>query len=103
MKTGTEGVGLDHNHIIRDTTAKVTVIPTEAIPGHSTGATDDIIGVDHDAHIQVLIHILLAMTLHTAHYLHLLKRLQQIMLLIHLQTSYENLTPVFLAIPKTTK
>ena len=47
MKTGTDTVGLDHNPIITDTTAKVAMIPTEAIPGHTTGTTDDITGVVH--------------------------------------------------------
>ena len=46
------------------------MIPTEAIPDHTTGATDDIIAVVHDAYIQVLIHIILAMTLHTTDHLH---------------------------------
>ena len=54
-----------------DTTAKVTMIPTEAIPGHTTGTTDDIIGVVHNAHIQVLIHIVLTVTLHTTDHLHI--------------------------------
>ena len=70
MKTGTDAVGLDHNPIIADTTAKVNMTPTEASPGHTTGTTDDIIGVVHDAHIQVLIHIIPAVTLHPADYLH---------------------------------
>ena len=45
MKTGTDAVGPDHNPIIEDTTAKVNMTPTEAIPGHTTRTTDDIIGI----------------------------------------------------------
>ena len=71
MKAGTNAVGLDHSPIIADTAAKVTMIPTEAIPGHTTGTTDDIIGVVHDAHIQVLVHIVLTTTLHTIDHLHI--------------------------------
>ena len=70
-KTGTDAVGLDHNPIITYTTAKVTMIPTKAIPGHTTGTTDDITGVIHGAQTQVLIHIILAMTLHTTDHLHI--------------------------------
>ena len=69
--TGTDAIGLDHNPIITDTTAKVTMTPTEAVPGHTTGTTDDITGVVHDAHTQVLIHIIFATTLHTADHLHI--------------------------------
>ena len=65
MKTGTDAVGLDHSPIIADTTGKVTMIPTDSVPGHTTRTTDDIIGVTHDAHTQLLIHIILATTLHT--------------------------------------
>ena len=64
MKIGTDTVGLDHNAILTDITAKVIRTPTEAIPGHTTGITDDITGVVHDAHSQVLIHIILTTTLH---------------------------------------
>ena len=71
MKTGTDAVGLDHNPIIADTTAKVTMTPTEAVPGHTTGTTDDITGVVHNAHTQVLIHIFLTVTLHTTDHLHI--------------------------------
>ena len=71
MKTGTDAIGLDHNPIITDTTAKVAMAPTEAIPGHTTGTTDDITGVVHDAHTQVLIHIILTTTLNTADHLHI--------------------------------
>ena len=71
MKTGTNAVSLGHNPIIADTTAKVTMVPTEAILGHTTGTTGNIIGVVHDAHIQVLIHIILTAPLHTADHLHI--------------------------------
>ena len=47
-----------------DITAKVTMTPTEAIPGHTTGITDDITGVVYDAHTQTLIYIVLTVTLH---------------------------------------
>ena len=45
-------------------TAKVTITPTEAIPGHTLGIIDDITGVVHDAHIQPLTHIVFTVTLH---------------------------------------
>ena len=70
-KTGIEAIGLHHNPIIADTTAKVTMIPTEAIPGHTTGTTDNIIGVLHDAHTQALIDIILTMTLHITDHIHI--------------------------------
>ena len=41
MKTGTDAVGLDYNPILTDTTAKVTMTLTEAVPGHITGTTED--------------------------------------------------------------
>ena len=47
------------------------MIPTEAIPGHTTGTTDNIIGVVCNTHIQVLIHIVLTLTLHTIDRLHI--------------------------------
>ena len=43
--------------------------PTEAISGHTTGITDAITGVCHDAHTQTLIHIVLTTTLHIADHL----------------------------------
>ena len=43
METGTDAVGLDHSPIIADNTAKVAMIPTEVIRGHTTGTTDNII------------------------------------------------------------
>ena len=70
MRTGTDVVGLDHNPIITDTAAKVTMTPTEAIPGHITGITEDIMGVVHNAHTQVLKHIVLTSTPHTTDHLH---------------------------------
>ena len=67
------------------------MIPTEVIPGHTTGTTNGITGVIDDAHTQVLIHIVLTMTLTTTDHLHLelfslLQRQQQIILSISLKT-----------------
>ena len=45
--------------------------PTEAIPGHITGTTDNVTGVVHDAHTGVLTHIILATTPHTTDHLHM--------------------------------
>ena len=70
-KTGTDAVGLDHNPILADTTAKIDMTLTEAIPGHITGTTGDITGVLHNGHTQTLIHIILTMTLHTKDHLHI--------------------------------
>ena len=56
MKTGTDVVDPDHNHIIEDTAAKVTITPTEAILGHAIETIDEITVVIHDAHTQLLIH-----------------------------------------------
>ena len=70
-QTGTEPVGLDHNPIIADATAKVAMTPTEVIQGHITGTTDDMTGVVHDAHTQVLIHIILIVTFHTTGHFHI--------------------------------
>ena len=70
MKTGTDAADPDHNHIIKDITAKITITTAEADPGHTIGTTDDITGVIHDAHTQVLIHTILTMTLHIEDYLH---------------------------------
>ena len=64
MKTGTNAVDPDHNHIIKDTTAKITITPTEAILGHTIGTSDNITGVILDAHTQTLMHTVLTMTLH---------------------------------------
>ena len=47
------------------------MIPTESVLDHTTGTTDGIIGVVHDAHIQIHIHIILTMTLHTVDHLHI--------------------------------
>ena len=68
-KTGKDAVGLDHNPILTDITAKVTMTPTGAVPGHTTGITDVFTGVVHDAHTQTLIHIILSMTLHITDHL----------------------------------
>ena len=56
--------------LLKDITAKVIMTPTEAIPGHITGITDDITGVVHNAYTQALIHIILNVTLHIANHLH---------------------------------
>ena len=64
MKMGTDTVGLDHSPILIDITAKVAMTPTEAIPGHTSGTTDDITGVVHATHIQALIHIVLTVPEH---------------------------------------
>ena len=71
MKTGTDAVSLDLNLILTDITAKVIMIPTKAIPGHTTGITDGLTEVVHDAHTQLLTHIVLAMMLHITDYLHI--------------------------------
>ena len=44
--------------------------PTEAILGPIIGTTNNHTGVIHDTHTQVLIHIILTVTLHTADHLH---------------------------------
>ena len=64
MKTDTNAVDPDHNHIIKDNAAKVTITPTEAILGHTIGTTADITGVVHADHAQTLIHTILTMTPH---------------------------------------
>ena len=70
MKTGTNAVDPDHNHIIEDTTAKVAITPTGAILGHATGTTGDITGVVHIDHTQALIHTILTVTPHIKAHLH---------------------------------
>ena len=70
-KTATDVIGLDLNHILNDITAKVTITPTEAIPGHTTGIINEITGVVNDTHTQLLTHIVLAMTLHITDHLHI--------------------------------
>ena len=70
-KTGTDAVSLDLNPILTNITAEVIMTPTEAVPGHNTGITNDITGVVHDAHTQPLTHIILTMALHIADYLHI--------------------------------
>ena len=64
MKTGTNTVDPDHHHIIKDTTAKVTIIPTETILGHTIGTVDDSTGVICNAHTQIHISTALFKTLH---------------------------------------
>ena len=49
--------------------AKITIAPTESLPGHTTGIIDDITGVGHDAHTQPLMHIILTMTLYITDHL----------------------------------
>ena len=71
MKTDTDTVSLDLNPTLTNITAKVIITPTEAIPGHTTGITDDITGVVHNVHTQPLTHIVLTMTLHIADHLHI--------------------------------
>ena len=70
MKTGTNTVDPDHNHIIEATTDKVTMTPIEAVLGHTIGTADDITGVIHDAYTQTLIYTILTMTLHLEGHLH---------------------------------
>ena len=62
--TDTDGVGLDHNPILTDTAATVTMIPTEAAPGHITGTPGDITGVFHNVYTLECIHTILTTTLH---------------------------------------
>ena len=62
--TDTDALGLCHNPILTDTTATVAMIPTEDAPGHIIGTADNITGVLHDAHTQMLISTVLAVTLH---------------------------------------
>ena len=69
-KTGTNAVDPDHNHIIENTAAKITINPTEAILGHSKGTADDITGVIHNAHTQMLISTILTAILHIKSHLH---------------------------------
>ena len=61
---GTEAADLDNNHTTNDTTAKVTINPSEHILGHTTETTGDIRGVVHTDRIQTLVHTTLAATLH---------------------------------------
>ena len=70
MMADTDTVGLDHNPILADTTAKVTMTPTEAVPGHIMETTEDITGVVHANHAQTLIHTVLVATLHIEGHLH---------------------------------
>ena len=68
MKTCTSTLHPDHSHIIKDTAAKVTITPTDAILGHSIGTPDNITGVLHDP--QMLISTILTTTLHIECHLH---------------------------------
>ena len=70
MMADTDAVGLDHNPILTDTAAKVTMTPTEAIPSYVIGTTKDFTGVVHADHIQVLIHTILTTTLYNEDNLH---------------------------------
>ena len=71
MKTGTNAVDPDHNHHIKDTTAKVIISPTEAILSWTIGTADNITEVIHDAHTQILTSTILGMTLHIEGHLHI--------------------------------
>ena len=59
--TDTDVVGLGHNPILTDTTATVTMIPTEDAAGHIIGTADNITGVLHNTHTQMLISTNLTM------------------------------------------
>ena len=67
-RTGTDTADHGHSPIPIDTAATVTMIPTEAVPGHIIEIIDIIIGVLHDALTPVL--IIPAMTPHLADCLH---------------------------------
>ena len=54
-RTGTDTADQDHSPILIDTTTTVTMIPTEAAPGHIIEMVDVTIGVLHDALTPVLI------------------------------------------------
>ena len=98
--TDTDMVGPDHNPILINTSATVTMIPTEAAPGHTIGIADNITGILHDAHTQMLISTILEG--------HLLTEAHQLtheiaadnVLSISLQASYENLTSEFITFQK---
>ena len=70
MKTGTNAVDPDHNHIIKDTASKVAITPTEAVLGHTIGTPGDITGVVHTNPAQTLIPTILAITPHIKGHLH---------------------------------
>ena len=70
MKTGTNAVDPDHNHIIKGTTAKVATTPTEAILGQTMETTGDITGVVHTDHAQAHIYTILTTTPHIEGHLH---------------------------------
>ena len=54
MMTGIDVVGLNHDPTIADTTVPVDMIPSGAIQGHTTGTTEDITGVVHNAQTKYL-------------------------------------------------
>ena len=62
LQIGTEAADLDHNHTTEDTTAKVTINPSEHVLGYTRETTGDISGVVHADSIQTLIHTALNMT-----------------------------------------
>ena len=64
MKTGANAVDPDHNHITKETTAKVTITSTEAILGHTIGTTGVTTGVVCASHAQTLMPTILATTSH---------------------------------------
>ena len=70
MNTGTNAADPDHNHIIKDATAKATITPTEAMLGHTTGTIGDITGVVYADYAQTRIHTIFAMTPHIKGHLH---------------------------------
>ena len=61
---GTEEVDLDYNHTTKDTTAKVTINPSEHVLGHTTETTGDITGVVHADSLQTLHHTAHTVTSH---------------------------------------
>ena len=65
MKADTDAVGLDNSSILIGTIAEAAMIPTETIPGHTTGTAGAITGVLPGTHTPMPIHIALAKTPHT--------------------------------------
>ena len=61
---GTEAVDLDHNPTTKDTTANMTINPSEHFLGHTTETTGDLTGVVHADCIQTLLHTTLTVTPH---------------------------------------
>ena len=68
MRTGTDTADQGHSPIPADIAVTVTMIPTEAIPGHIIETIDVTTGVVHDALTPVL--IIPTITLHIADHLH---------------------------------